>query len=123
GNGPGDQFWAGQVGRWLEIEEGGWALAREGPQRAAIASAMAQTYCVEENGVSVGVDDDEVGRPCRILVGLRLKGDALFFEAALDLAHVGEGFECLSVAVPSRGKGEHVLFEHSLEQANDDVSV
>src|SRR5690606_7851213 len=78
---------------------------------------------VEQNRVSVGVMDDEMGRSCRVLAGLCLKGDAAFFELALDLAHVGEGIERLGVLVPTRREGQHVLFEHPLEETYDDVPV
>jgi len=48
---------------------------------------------------------------------------ALGFKLVLEITNISKDIEFLRVPVPARIKGEDVLFEHPLKQAEDMVSV
>ena len=73
---------------------------------------------VEEDRVSIGIDNDKTGRPLGTHVRFCLDLDTLGFELALKFAHIGKVVEFLSVAVPAGIEGQHVFVEHSFEQAD-----
>src|SRR2546430_1186064 len=87
--------------------------------RGPRASSMhGSDVLVDEDGVAVWVDEHEVLRPGRRLVGGPGRRDARTLELALQLSHIGESFELLLMCVPAGVEGEHVALEHALEQAD-----
>jgi hypothetical protein len=78
---------------------------------------------VREDGVGVGIDGDETGRPGRVLVRLLHQPHALRLQPTLQPAYIGEGGGLLRVAVPPRVERQDVLLEHPLEQPDEVVAV
>ena len=74
---------------------------------------------VEHDHVAVWIGQDEVRRPGGISVCFGLKGDPLLLEVGLNGAHVSKGVYFLGVGIPTGVKGQNVVLEHALEQADD----
>lgn len=86
-------------------------------------AASRSDVLVEEDGVAVGVDDDEAGRPAAARLRPGLDGDARGLDAAFQLAHVDELLELVRVGVPARVEGQDVALEHALEEADGGLAV
>jgi len=71
---------------------------------------------VNEDRVSVGVHDNEAGRPrCRLVRHL-LQLHSLSLELALQLEDICKSGQRLGIAVPAWVEGENVLLEHPLKE-------
>jgi len=78
---------------------------------------------IDEDGVAVGVGEGDVLGAGGGFVGFALEGDALGFEMALYGPDVVEGVDGLRAFVPAWRKGEDVVGEHALKDADEGVSV
>ncbi len=78
---------------------------------------------VHDHRVSVRVYHHEAGGSGGIEVRLGQKLHARFLQLLLDLTHVSERGNSLSVLVPARVEGERVLLKHALEQPNYRIPV
>jgi hypothetical protein len=72
---------------------------------------------IYQDWIAVRIKDHEARRTSRCLICFRLERYALGFELPLEIANIGEDIKFLRIAVPAGIKGEDVLFEHPLKQA------
>ena len=78
---------------------------------------------IYQDWIAVRINDHEARWTSRCLICFRLERYALGFQLALEIANISEDIKFLRVAVPAGIKGEDVLFEHPLKQAEDMVPV
>lgn len=78
---------------------------------------------IYQDSIPVRINDHEARWASRCLICFRLERYALGFKLVLEITNISEDIEFLRVPVPARIKGEDVLFEHPLKQAEDMVSV
>ena len=73
---------------------------------------------IDENRISVRVEDHATRRAGICLVCFAGKRDALGFERFLNLSDIGERIESLPGGVPAGIERESVLLEHTLEETD-----
>ena len=74
------------------------------------------TMLVDEDRITVGVDDNEMLGPLSRLIGLPKKLDASCLKLFLQLTHICERVEVLRIGIPARIKRQRVLFDVASEE-------
>jgi hypothetical protein len=78
---------------------------------------------VDQDRIAIGVDPGDVVGAGAIFVGLGGEHDACGFEVGLNFSHVFGVLERCRLAIPTGVKGEAILVEHPLEQADGGFAV
>jgi len=78
---------------------------------------------VDQNGIAVGVGDEETRRARGAVIGFAVEGGSLRFQNLLNLSDIGKVGEGISGRVPSGIKGQGVFVKHALKQAQGGGSV
>src|SRR3954468_1411962 len=78
---------------------------------------------IEQNRISVRINDHETRRAGRTLVSRDGQRHALRLEAALQRSNVVELAERLCVLIPSRIERQGVALEHALKETDDGVPI
>jgi len=78
---------------------------------------------INQNWISVGVNDHEARGSYCALIGFVLYVQTTRFKLSLKIAHVRERIELIAVFVPTGIEGQNIFLEHSLKQSNGVIPI
>jgi len=93
------------------------------PRRTAGLWIPGSAMLIDEDGVALGIDDEDTSWTAAGLIGLCHDVHALFDQLSLEFADVDERLGVAAVLIPSRVGGESVAVEHPVEQADQMLAV